>query len=400
MAWAQEWPRFRGPNGSGVSTVKVLPTEWTESDYRWQIDLPGVGHSSPVVRGDLLVTTCGLETDGTRIILGIDATTGKQRWRTEFAATTHGRHKLNSLASATPAIDERGIYTCWATQESFRVIALDHRGREKWQADLGPFKGGHGDGVSPIVYKELVVVPKEHQGDSEIFALDRSTGKIVWRVARNSRSTWATPCVFGAHGKVELIFVNYEHGITSLNPSDGKLNWEADVFDKRHTESTIGSPVIAGDLVLGGSGYLSVRQEVIAIRPRADDRPNLERVYCLDRGAPLCTTPLVVGNLLFLWADEGIVTCADAQTGKVHWKKRVGGTFYASPVAAAGHIYNISADGTVVVLAADKQYRLVSRMELGESSHSTPAIAHGAMYLRTFTKLFAIGTPGSGPAGP
>lgn len=391
-SWAQDWPRFRGPNGSGVSAIHALPTAWTESDYLWQIDLPGVGHSSPVVRGNLLVATCGLEADGTRIVLGIDATTGRQRWRTEFATTTHGKHKLNSLASATPAIDERGIYTCWATQASFRVVALDHQGREKWQVDLGAFQGGHGDGVSPIVHNELVIVPKEHQGDSEILALDRSTGRIVWRVARKSRSTWATPCVFDAHGKAELIFVNYEHGITSLNPGDGKLNWEVDVFDKRHTESTIGSPVIAGDLVLGGSGYLSVRQEVIAVRPGADDRMNVERVYCLDRGAPLCTTPLVVEDLLFLWSDEGIVTCANAGTGEVHWQKRVGGTFYASPVAGAGHVYNVSAAGIVVVLAADKQFRLVSRMDLGEPSHSTPAIARGAIYLRTFTKLFAVGS--------
>jgi outer membrane protein assembly factor BamB len=400
MSPAQDWPRFRGPNGSGVSAIKTLPTEWTESDYRWQIDLPGVGHSSPVVRGNLLVATCGLEADGTRILLGIDATTGRQLWRTEFAAAKPRQHKLNSLASATPAIDDRGIYTCWATPESFRAVALDHQGREKWQVDLGAFKGGHGDGVSPIVHNELVIVPKEHQGDSEILALDRSTGRVVWRVARKSRATWATPCVFDAHGKAELIFVNYEHGITSLDPSDGEVNWEVDVFDKGHTESTIGSPVIAGDLVLGGSGYLSVRQEVIAVRPRADDHQNVERVYCLDRSAPLCTTPLVVGDLLFLWADEGIVTCADAQTGEVHWRKRVGGTFYASPVAAAGHLYNISAAGSVVVLAAEKQYRLVSRIELGEGSHSTAAIANGAIYLRTCTKLFAVGAPGTEQAGP
>lgn len=389
---AEDWPRFRGPNGSGVSNAASVPTKWAESDYNWQVDLPGIGHSSPVVWGDLLVVTCGSPEDGTRIILGLDATTGQQRWRKSIQVPTHRAHKLNSPASATPALDDVSIYTCWTTADSFLVVALDHHGRERWRVDLGVFKAGHGDGVSPIVHGELVIVPKEHEGESEIVALDRSTGDVVWRVPRKSRTTWATPCVFrNAAGKPELIFSSYEHGITSLRPSNGKLNWETDVFAKGHFESTIGSPIVAGKIVLGMSGYLSVRQEVIAVRPAGSDPDAAKPVYTLDRGAPLCTTPLAVGDLLFMWADEGIVSCADVRTGKVHWQKRVGGKYYASPVAVGGHVYNISTDGTVVVLAAGVRYSLVSRMKLGEGSHSTPAIAGGVMYLRTFSKLFSIG---------
>ena len=167
--------------------------------------------------------------------------------------------------------------------------------------------------------------------------------------------------------------------------------WEIDVFRKEHVESTIGSPIIAGDLVLGGSGYLSVHQEVIAVRPAlSTGRRNVEQVYALDRGAPLCTTPLAVGKLLFLWSDEGIVTCADIRTGKPHWQKRIGGTYYASPICAGEHVYNISADGDVVVLAATDKYQLVARNPLGEPSHSTAAVANGMLYLRTFSKLFAL----------
>lgn len=156
-------------------------------------------------------------------------------------------------------------------------------------------------------------------------------------------------------------------------------------------ESTIGSPVLAGDLVLGMSGWLAVRQEVIAVRQVLDaGRATAEHVYTIDRGAPLCTTPLVVGPLLFLWDDDGIVTCADSQTGKVHWRKRVGGNFYASPIVAGKRVYNVSADGEVIVLAADEQYALLARNPLGESSHSTPAVAGGVMYLRTFSHLYSI----------
>jgi len=390
---AQEWPRFRGPNGSGVSQAKTIPTQWSARDYNWQLDLPGIGHSSPVLWGKLLVVTSGIEEDGTRIVLGIDADSGSQRWRRDFPGATHRKHKLNSFASATPAIDERQVYVCWSTPESFLVIALDHDGQEVWRTDLGPFRAGHGDGVSPIVHDGVVVLAKEHEGQSEIVALDCWSGAVRWRVPRQSRSTWATPCIFhSADGPPELILVSYEHGVSSLDPTTGAVNWETDVFDKGHVESTIASPVIAGDLILGSSGWLAVRQEVVAVRPRRQ-LPTLDapQVYCIDRGVPLCTTPLVVEDLLFLWADEGIVTCADVASGKVHWSQRVGGTYYASPIVAGDHVYNVSADGEVVVFAAERRGRLVGRSSLGESSHSTPAVANGTMYLRTFSKLFSLG---------
>ena len=130
---------------------------------------------------------------------------------------------------------------------------------------------------------------------------------------------------------------------------------------------------------------------MIAVRPKFDRPRTAEQVYCIDRGVPLTTTPLVVGDLLFLWADEGIVTCADVHSGEVHWRKRVGGTYYASPICVGRHIYNISSAGKVMVLAAEPRYKLVSRHELGDSCHSTPAVANGVMYLRTFSKLYSLG---------
>jgi len=397
LSTAQDWPRFRGPNGSGVSDATTVPTKWTDNDYNWQIDLPGAGHSSPVVLGDLLVVTCGVPDNGARIVLALEAISGKERWRKTLHAATHRAHKLNSSASATQSLDADNVYTCWTTPDSFLLMALDHQGHERWRVNLGTFKAGHGDGVSPIVHGNFVIVPKEHEGESEIVALDRSTGKVTWRVPRRSRTTWATPCVFrNGAGESELIFSSYEHGITSLRPNDGKLNWEADVFSKEHFESTIGSPIVAGDLVLGMSGYLAVRQEVIAVRPAGRAMKIAKPIYTLDRGAPLCTTPLVIGELLFLWADEGIVSCANAHSGELHWQKRVGGKYYASPVALNGHVYNVSTDGTVVVVAAHERYSLISRMKLGQGSHSTPAVANGVMYLRTFSKLFSIGGESDG----
>jgi outer membrane protein assembly factor BamB len=164
------------------------------------------------------------------------------------------------------------------------------------------------------------------------------------------------------------------------------------VFDKRHIETPIGSPVVAGDLVLGTCGWLGVRQEVVAVRPgSADEKTKAAEVYRLDRSAPLCTTPLVQGDLLFLWSDGGMVTCADVQTGKVHWRERVPGSYYSSPVCVGERLYGVSRDGEVVVLAASKRFEVLARNPLGEGSHSTPAVADGRLYVRTFSHLISIG---------
>jgi outer membrane protein assembly factor BamB len=165
-----------------------------------------------------------------------------------------------------------------------------------------------------------------------------------------------------------------------------------DVFDKGHIETGIGSPVVAGDLVLGTCGWLGVRQEVVAVRPPGPAAENkAKEVYRVTRSAPLCTTPLVVGDLLFLWGDGGTVTCADLATGQVHWRERVAGSYYASPVCAGKYLYNVSREGDVVVLAAAKQFEEAARNPLGEGSHSTPAVAGGRMYVRTFTQLLSVG---------
>ena len=214
------------------------------------------------------------------------------------------------------------------------------------------------------------------------------SGQVRWKVPRKSRSSYATPCVYQPkEGPAQLIFTSYEHGITSVDPRTGRTNWEVDVFHKGHIESAIGSPIVYGDLVLGACGWLGVRKEVIAVR--AANAAKI--VYRLEKGAPLVTTPLIAEGLLFLWSDQGVVTCADAQSGKVVWQQRVDGGYYGSPVCAGKYLYCMSREGDVVVLAASRKLEEVGRMSLGEGSHATPAVAGGVMYLRTFSQLISVG---------
>jgi outer membrane protein assembly factor BamB len=367
------------------------PIEWGDDDYKWKVKLPGVGHSSPVLWGDKLFVTSGDEEQGTRYVLCLDAGSGRTLWRKEFPAAHHRKHKLNSFASPTPTVDAERVYVAWGTPEELIVLALDHRGEEKWRVDLGPFKSGHGFGVSLVLHEGLLIVPNEQQGDSSLVALQADSGAIRWRVPRDSKVAYSTPCVLSREGGDDLIFTTWEYGISGHDPQTGAMRWQADVFDKTHIETSIGSPIVDGGLVLGMSGWLGHGEQVIAVRVEEEaGKPVPREVYRLERGAPLCTTPLVVGDLLFMWADEGVVTCADARTGEVHWRRRVGGTYYSSPIAVGDCVYNISVDGEVVILAANSEFREIARNDLGESSHATPAVAGGVMYLRTFAQLFAL----------
>src|SRR5262245_53209647 len=144
---AQEWTRFRGPNGSGISQAKSIPTEWKESDFLWHVDLPGTGHSSPVLWGERVFATSTADEAGGIHVLCLNATDGKQVWRRDFPHRAFPRHKFNSFASATPAVDAERVYVVWNEPEHYTLVAIDHHGKNVWEKDLGPFKSQHGCGT-------------------------------------------------------------------------------------------------------------------------------------------------------------------------------------------------------------------------------------------------------------
>jgi outer membrane protein assembly factor BamB len=199
-ATAQEWPRFRGPNGAGVSDA-ALPVRWTGKDVNWKVKLPGPGHSSPVVWGDRVFVTCAEEDSGKRLLVCLRAGDGERLWSRSFDGTRHGKHPDNSFASSTPAVDARRVYVCWGGPKDFLVVALDHDGKEAWRTDLGTFRAGHGFGPSPVVHEGLLVVPNDQDGTSSLVGLECDTGKVRWRVPRKSKATYTTPCVYQPKGR-------------------------------------------------------------------------------------------------------------------------------------------------------------------------------------------------------
>ncbi len=392
QATGQEWTRFRGPNGSGISPATTVPAVWTEADYNWKQPLPGLGHSSPVVWGEKLFLTSGDEQSGRRMAVCLHTSNGRILWTQDYATARHEKHELNSFTSATPVVDDQHVYISCSTAEELVVLALDHDGNQSWRRALGPYKSFHGHAASPVICNGLVIVANDQDVQSSLIALDSCTGEVRWKVPRQSTATYSTPCVFRAPGgPAELIFTNREHGITSIDATTGTANWELDVF---HSDVSVASPITAGGLIIGCCGGVGVKEEVVAVRAtgEADVRKPRE-VYRLEKRTPLVPTPLAFENLLFTWSDEGLVTCADLQSGTIHWQKRVGGKFYGSPVYIGGRLYAVSTGGEAVVVSASRRFELLARNALGEDSYSTPAISGGTMYLRTSSHLISIGSP-------
>lgn len=387
----QEWTRFRGANGTGVSDANI-PATWTEDDYNWKVELPGIGHSSPVLWGDKIFLTSALEETAERIAMCVSAKDGKILWQKHYPSKVHPKHLRNSFASPTPAVDDHQAYFAWSSPEEYTFLALDHEGNEKWKLNLGPYVSQHSAGPSPMIYGKMVVLGNDQDGDSSLVAVDRATGNIEWQTPRTSEFvSYATPCVLKRDGQPEeLIFLSGAHGVSGVDPKTGKTDWEIDVFDKR----TCASPVLVGGLILGSCGSGAGGNYVAAVKPgSADGKTPPAEAWRITDSAPYVPTIVAKGDLAFLWSDKGVAMCVKVtpEDGKVLWKQRVGGNFSGSPIIAGDKLLAIAEDGEVVVLAAAEEYKLLGKNPLGEDSRSTPSVAGGRLYLRTYKHLISLG---------
>jgi len=409
LAPAGPWPRFRGPDGGGISDATTVPATWTDTDYNWKAKLPGQGHASPVVWGERIYLTCGDRGSAKRVVVCLRTTDGRVLWRREYASSTFRQHRDNSYASATPAADAEGVVITWTTPKEVVLLALDPDGREVWRRGLGPFVAIHGSGSSPIILGPLVVLTNEQAdpkalpgvyggshapksaGKSVLMGVDRKTGETRWTVERrSSQAPYSTPCVYrGSGGRAELVFSSTSHGLTAVDPATGKVTWE---LGSAFSQRCVGSPVAAPGLVIAGDGYGVRGLHFVAVRPGSREK-NVKPavVYEIKKPVPLVPTPLVRDGRLFLWGDDGKIACLDVSSGKAIWRERVRASFYGSPVWAGGRLYCISKKGDVFVLAASDEFKLLARVPLGEPSFATPAVADGVMYLRTRSQLFSLG---------
>lgn len=389
---AENWDRFRGPNGAGQSDATGIPSEWTDSNFLWRAALPGIGHSSPVIWDGRLFLTSASGDSGEQIVQAFETVSGTPLWERRIPASAYKVHGFNSLASSTPAVDAHHVYVMWLAGSNIQIGAWTHDGEPVWQREVGPFQEEHGFGKSPIVVDNLVWMANDNGAESAIVALDAISGDVRHRIPRPSGSTaFASPCLLdpGAEHK-QLLAVCTASGLAGVDTATGQMIWQG--LKNEIPLRCVSSPIVAGGLVFVSCGQGGNGKLLIAARPGDPTQPPKE-VYRLEQNIPNVPTPIAVGDLFFLWHDRGVVSCHDVATGRQHWRQRVGGDFHSSPLRIGDRILAVSRDGEVVILAAAPKFELLARNVLDESCTATPAVADNRLYIRSQSTLFCIGTP-------
>ncbi|WP_166827461.1 outer membrane protein assembly factor BamB family protein [Thalassoroseus pseudoceratinae] len=391
-ASAENWSRFRGDNGTGVVSLAGAPVTWSPGDYEWNVELPGVGHSSPIIWGDKLFVTSAIDEGTVRYLFCLDAITGEQEWSRMFALNRSHKHEKSSWASSTPTTDGKHVYVAFADEETYTLTAYDFSGELVWRRRLGAFTSQHGQGVSPIIYKDLVILPNDQMGPSSIVALDKKTGRTVWSTVRDYRRTsYATPMILERDGEpAQLICVSGATGVSSLDPNTGHKNWETGEFPMR----TVASPVYCDGLIFascggGGKGALMIAVDPSLTKDSFKDGADRIR-YQRERILPYVPTPIAHGDHVYLWNDNGVVSCIEAEDGKNIWTQRVGGNYSGSPICIDGKLYAMSESGTVHIVKASPEFEKLGEVELGDPSHATVAVSGDQIYFRTFHRLMTL----------
>ncbi len=401
------WTGFRGKDGQAPGDVSHIPAAFTVADYRWKVDLPGRGHSSPVVWKDRVFITAAIE-ENEYAILCFDSASGKERWRRSAAFTPHHKHKFNEFASCTPCLDDERLYIVWSSGEMLEAMALTHDGEPAWHRALGPFLGDHGSGSSPVMVNGKLFVYWDHvdQRKTTYEAIDPASGETVWQetmpwpARERLKSSYSTPLIYeNRQGKQEIVINSMAFGLQSLDPETGDELWR---YDHQPKARTVASPVAGDGVIFATWGSGNGAKDHVAVIPgteaedgkarlawrrtRAGDQPD-------NKGFPYVPTPLIHEGLLYLWADSGLLQVVEAATGtQVYGPERVGGEFYSNPLLIGDRIFCGSRSlGEMVVAAAGPEFQILARNKLGSPVNATPAVADGRLFIRTASELICLG---------
>ena len=423
---AGNWPSFRGPHASGLAPGSRPPVEWnveTGNNVAWKTRVPGLGHSSPVIWGDrLFVTTAvsgadaelkvGLYGDGRSAVdsgaqswrvLCLDKNSGELLWQ----RTAHEsepkiqRHPKSSHANSTAAVDGRHLVVLFGSEGLF---CYDLDGRLLWRKDLGVLHSGSfrtpsaqwGFGSSPVLHDGKVIVQANVLEGSFLAVFDAEDGRQIWRRERADHPGWSSPTVHPTKGGAQILVNGYKH-IGGYDLADGAELWRM----RGGGDLPVPTPVVAHGLVFITNSHRASAVYAVRLDARGDvslaegATANEHVVWSVDRDGAYMQTPLVVGDLLYVCRDNGVLSCFDAESGRLHYRQRLssGTGFTASPVAAGGRVYFTSETGEVHVVAAGTELEILAVNPLGETAMATPAISGDSLYFRTRHHVLAIAEP-------
>ncbi len=387
--WAENWPGWRGPRGDGTSLEKNVPVKWSGTkNIVWKVPIPGKGHASPIIWGGRIFVVTALEKQKQRILLCLDRISGKVLWqRVVLEAPLERKHSLNSYASSTPVTDGEKVYVSFLDRDKMFVAAYDFEGNNAWEVRPGVFSSMHGYCSSPVLWKDKVIVNGDHDGPAYIVALDRATGKTIWKTPRpNITRSYCAPIVSHIKGRNQMI-LSGSKCVASYDPDTGKQHWIID----GPTEQFVASLVYNGELLFMTSGFPDLFMQ--AIRP--DGRGNVTDTHVVwqkDRDCSYVPSPIAAGPYFLVVSDSGVATCLKAKTGESLWRQRLEGKHSPSLLIANGLVYFLSDKGVMTVVKPGPQFEVVTRNELGEETRASPAISNGRMFLRGVKNLYCIGT--------
>lgn len=393
---ADDWPRFRGPNGTGVADPKTPTNFDAKTDLLWKAKLPGVGHGSPIVVGDKVFLQAAAADGSTRSLVCLSAKTGDQVWAKSLDAKSAKTHKKNNLAASTPCSDGERVYTTVWDGTGVSLVAYDLKGEKLWEKGLGSYTSQHGYGNSPLVVGGLVVVNFDQDGAAELVAHDAKTGEQKWKAERKAhRATYTTPFVIEKEGKTAELIVGSTTSVDSYDPLKGAANWSFTVpwpTDKKLR--AIGQPVLAAGNVVMATGDGDGSRTMLAVK--TDGKGDVGKdgqAWRLTKGTPYVPGLLVKGDYLYWVGDDGVAGCADANTGKVQWTARVlDEAVSASPLLVGDTVLAVGEKGTAAAFKADpKELGDVTKSEVGQPVFASPAAAGGKLFVRGSTHLFCYG---------
>ena len=425
---AAVWPQWRGATATGVARDADPPVEWKEGrNVRWKAAIPGRGHSSPIVWKDRIFLTTAVETEqpaDANTVKAVEAATpsfhrrkahmpgkvlkfvvmalkrgdGSVLWqRTVCERAPHSAtHGHGSWASGSPVTDGERVYAYFG---SYGLYALDMDGNTQWEKQFGLFKvkANFGEGTSPVLCGDTLILSQDQEGPSFITALDRRTGEEKWRVTRDEATSWATPLVVEHKGRRQVV-TSATGKMRSYDAASGTLLWEATGM----TGNVIPCPVAGNGTVFCMSGFrgsalMAIRLDAaegnVAAKPEAI-------AWSRPEATPYVPSPLLYDGLLYyLEGNKGILTCVDAATGEVHYgKQKLEGIrmIYASPVGAAGRVYVTGRDGLTFVISKGPKFEVLARNKLDDQVTASAALVGGELFLRGHTSLYCIGSEGGG----
>ncbi|MEO1615600.1 MAG: PQQ-binding-like beta-propeller repeat protein [Planctomycetota bacterium] len=396
------WSHWRGPTGNGVAPAATPPVTWSSTkNVKWKVAIPGSGSGSPVIWNDSVFVVSAIPSaeraSGGQLplldfkLFCFNRADGSLKW--EKTATTArpfaGTHSTNGFASASPCTDGELVYAHFGSQGLY-CFTMD--GEPVWSRDdLGKMttRGVFGEGSSPTIAGDKLIVPWDHEGPSALYALNKKTGETIWKTDRDEPTCWATPLIIDTDAGQQIV-MNGQNYARSYDLNTGRELWRC----AGQTQRPVASPVFDGERVIVGSGFRGAFMAAFLPVGKGDVQGSSNVVWTIARDCPDIASLLLSENRLYFHkAKTGILTCLNAATGEPFYQAQrlpsIRST-YASPVAAGGHVYLTGRSGTTVVIKDAEQLQVVATNSVGETVDTTPAPIDNQLFIRGEGHLFCI----------